>query len=359
MLKKIFFITAICGCIIQYANAQSAADSLLDFIIKNNNRSSFYLQKNDSVIVRINENKLMPLGSTVNIIIAVEFAKQAAYKVFSLNSAISLADLNKYYIKNTDGDAHPNWINYENSIGNIKSESVRLLDVARGIIMFNSNANAEYLMDLLGFGNIQSDIRMFGLKQHTPVYPLVSSLLLYQNGNISANRLVKEIQKMEDAEYYKAIYSIHTALQVDERYKLNFRARDFTPKLQKLWNDRLPASTTKEYVRICRIINNRLILNEETYNVLGKLLETTMETPANNLWLKHLGAKGSSTATILTKALYATLLDGTKIEMAYFLNNLTINENKKLQSWMHDFELKILKDENFRKKIVDGFARKK
>ena len=47
--------------------------------------------------------------------------------------------------------------------------------------------------------------------------------------------------------------------------------------MQQLWMNRLTASTVKEYARVCRIINNRLILNEKSFAVLAKLLETAME----------------------------------------------------------------------------------
>ena len=55
----------------------------------------------------------MPLASTVKIIMAIEFAKQASHNVFNENERIPLSELDKYYIPNTDGDAHPGWINYE------------------------------------------------------------------------------------------------------------------------------------------------------------------------------------------------------------------------------------------------------
>ncbi|HET7117201.1 MAG TPA: hypothetical protein VFI29_11960, partial [Hanamia sp.] len=59
--------------------AQSnGADSLLHFIQQNKYKSSLYLKKNDSVIARLNQNKMMPLASTAKIIIAIEFAKQAS-----------------------------------------------------------------------------------------------------------------------------------------------------------------------------------------------------------------------------------------------------------------------------------------
>ena len=39
--------------------------------------------------------------------------------------------------------------------------------------------------------------------------------------------------------------------------------------------------------------------------------------------------------------------------MAYFFNNLTEKENGMLQSWMNSFELGILSNSAFRKKVGD------
>jgi D-alanyl-D-alanine carboxypeptidase len=79
-----------------------------------------------------------------------------------------------------------------------------------------------------------------------------------------------------------------------------------------------------------------------------------MENPANKQWLKHAGMKGGSTAWVLTKALYATTKKGERIEMAYFFNNLTEAENTTLQDLMNKFELSVLTDVNFRKKIGEA-----
>ena len=238
-------------------------------------------------------------------------------------------------------------------LGNIINDSVTLIDIARGMIMFSSNANTEYLMDMLGSDNVKNNIRLFGLKQHTAIYPLVASLFLYQNPkNVSNNKVLKEIKKMSDEEYASAAQSIHNQLKNDSTYKKKFRPQDLTIQMQKEWSNRLPASTTKEYVQVCSILNNRKYFDENTYTILAEVLETLMEKPANKTWLSHAGMKGGSTIFVLTKALYATLKNGTKIEMAYFFNDLTGEENHRLQSWMNDFEIQVLSNENFRKKIV-------
>ena len=295
----------------------------------------------------------MPLASTVKIIVAIEFAKQAAHNIFNKNEKIPLSELDKYYIPNTDGDAHPKWIGYERSLGNIINDSVKLIDVARGMIIFSSNANTEYLMDMLGFDNVQNNLQLLGLKKHTLIYPLVSSLFLYQNPKkLNEDKIIKEIKNLSDENYAKASYLIHRELKNNSNYKKSFRPQDLTLKMQKEWSDRLPASTTKEYVQLCSILNNRKYFDDNTYAVLSDVLETLMENAANKTWLSHAGMKGGSTIFVLTKALYATLKDGTEIEMAYFFNNLTGEENVRLQKWMNDFEIKVLTDDNFRKQIV-------
>ncbi|MEP6950092.1 MAG: serine hydrolase [Ginsengibacter sp.] len=333
--------------------SQAGADSLLNFIQQNKSRSSLFLKRNDTVIAALNENKLMPLASTVKIIVAIEFANQAAHGIFSKNKKVTLSELGKYYLPNTDGDAHPGWVNYERNLGNVINDSVKLIDVAKGMIMFSSNANTEYLMDMLGPNNVQNNIRLLNLKQHTAIYPLVASLFIYQNPKkAGSDKILREIKKMSDEDYARAAFFIHNELKNDSTYKKKFRQEDLTLQMQKEWSDRLPASTTKEYVQLCSILNNRKYFDENTYEILAGVLETLMENPANKAWLLHAGMKGGATIFVLTKALYATLKNGTKIEMAYFFNDLTGEENRRLQRWMNDFELQVLSSDNFRKKIV-------
>jgi D-alanyl-D-alanine carboxypeptidase len=359
-MKKIFFISLI-GCFITGSLvAQSAADSLLNFILKNKNRASLYMLKNDYEAAKLNEDKLMPLAGTANIMVAIEFAKQAAYNVFGFNARIPLSDISKYYLPNTDEGAYRNWIKYETRIGHIKNDSIKLIDVARGMVMYGVTANAEYLMEMLGFGNIKNVVRMFGLKQHTLLYPMPSSIFLYQNPKkLQEDKVLKEIQSLTEDDYHKAVFAIHRELNLDSGYIEKFRPQDLSIKMQKAWSARLTASTAKEYVKVARVINSRIVLNDKSYAVLGKLLETLMESPSAKTWLKHAGMISGTTVSVYTKTLYATLKDGTKIELAYFFNDLTGRENVRLQSWSVDFDSKILRDEKFRQKLVDGIMGKK
>ncbi len=328
------------------------ADSMLNFFAQNKNRCSIYLTENDSVLVHINENKMMPLASTFKILVAIEFASQAAKNIISDNTMVALSDLDKYYLPNTDGNAHPNWIAYEKNKNHIINDSVQLLDVARGMIIFSSNANTEYLMELLGLDNINKNLAALGLEDHSVIFPIVASLFMYQNPKKKSEQdILKGISKLTEEQYCRYIYDMHRALAYDTLLKPKFRPQDLTMKMQKAWSDKLPSSTTKTYVRLCSIINNRTYFDDDTYFILSNILESLMENPANKEWLKHAGSKGGSTAWVLTKAIYATTKNGKRIEMAYFFNNLTPQENEMLQGWMNNFELNVLSKDEYRQKL--------
>ena len=125
-MKKPSLLFLISLCFIVACEAQNAADSLLDFISKNKQRAALYLVQNDMVMAQVNQNKMMPLASTVKIMVALEFAKQAAKNVVKENTLVSLKELDKFYLPNTDGGAHPAWINYEKTKGNILRDSIAL-----------------------------------------------------------------------------------------------------------------------------------------------------------------------------------------------------------------------------------------
>lgn len=294
----------------------------------------------------------MPLASTVKILVAIEFAKQANAGLIDKNSYVALKELEKYYLPDTDGNAHPSWLEYETNNNNIRGDSIKLIDVARGMIMFSSNANAEFLMDLLGLDNIKSNISLFGLKAHTCIYPLVSSLLLYQNPRkMSEDKILKTINKFSDEDYCRSVYSLHVQMKHDGRFKTDFRPEDLTLKMQKNWSDRLPASTTKDYVHLANILNNRKFLSDETYKMISEILEYPMENKAFQAAFKHYGVKGGSTGSVLTHVIYLKTRNNMTMELAIFFNNLSPDEEKILENWLDLFEAQVIFDPEFRAKL--------
>ena len=330
----------------------AVADSFLNFIKTNKERSSLYITRNDTIIAYLNESKLMPLASTMKILVAVEFAKQAGDGLLFRNSLVPLDELDKYYLPDTDGGAHPNWLEYEKKNGHISNDSVRLIDVARGMMMFSSNANTEYLMDLLGINNIKSNIHLFGLRNHTDIYPLVSSLMMYQNPKeIKEEKIIKAISKLTPDEYISYVNSIHTQLKFNKMFKAGFRPQDLSMNMQRLWSSRLPASTTKDYVHLANILNNRSFLNDSAFAIIQDIMEFPMENDAFKKAFKQFGMKGGSTAFVLTHVVYLITVSNIKYEMAVFFNDLEPEEQHRLKGWLDPFEASVIFDVGFRKKL--------
>ena len=83
---------------------------ILDFIKKNPNKSAIVIVRNDTILAQRNNNNKMPLASTVKIIIAIEYAIQSASGELDPNETVPLEELEKFYIPNTDGGAHPRMV---------------------------------------------------------------------------------------------------------------------------------------------------------------------------------------------------------------------------------------------------------
>ncbi|MBL0144387.1 MAG: hypothetical protein IPP48_00025 [Chitinophagaceae bacterium] len=134
--------------------------------------------------------------------------------------------------------------------------------------------------------------------------------------------------------------------------EIKFRPQDLDMAMQKLWSDRLTASSAKEYNQIAQILNNRKFFDEDTYAIIAAILEFPMENKAFQNEFKHYGVKGGSTGFVLTHVIYLTKKDGTKMELSIFLNNLTVQEENKLEQWLDPFEAQIIFSKKFREKLV-------
>lgn len=349
----LFFIIFSSPC--NHAQAQSdpaKADSFYNFIKANPLRSSVYITRNDTATARLNENKLMPLASTVAMLVAIEFAQQSTHEVINENTYVSLANVEKFYIPFIDSAAFNTWLDKATVNNEIKNGTIKLVDIARGMIIYGCYANADYLMDVLGFDNVKDNITLFKLKQHTAIYPFAGSLFTFHIPKKSSeDKLLKSLAKYSDKKYSMEAYYNHQDLKEDSSFKETFSPERFTAKLQKMWNDNLPSATTKEYVMVAQALNNREVLDEDAFFPIAEVLEYPMEKKEFQQLYKHFGAKTGKTPFIFTRVIYYTQKDGTRIESAIFFNGLSPAEEKKLEDWQPNFEAQFISDPIFRSKV--------
>lgn len=360
MLKKILIgLGIIIGLIIIVAvisiYKMSPSESIvLEFLKENPHKSAIKLVRNDTIIAQKNINHMMPLASTVKIILAIEYAEQAAQGIINPDQNISLTELDRFYVANTDGGAHPNWLKSIND--KIKNDSISIKEIAKGMIKYSSNANTEWLSDKLELKNINNRLDSLDIKNHSKFYHIVSALFVGKEKfpKLTGSELAAAIRNLSIEEYINTTDDIHNKLLSNINYKNDIG--DLSIEIQRVWSDNLPSSTVCEYTEIMKKINSRTYFSSETQSYLDEVMEFLLENPANSSWLEHAGNKGGSTAFVLTKALYATDKKSNKTELVYFFNDLGPIERTRLQMSMNQFELKILTDKKFRKKVEEQLA---
>lgn len=320
-----------------------------------NKNVSLCIKHNSQNWIDVNVHQLLPLASTVKIILAIEFAQQAAEGRIDPSQEVKLKELDTFYIPKTDGGAHEAWITHLKK--DKESDSVTLLEIANGMIAYSSNANTEYLIEVLGLQEINQVRKSLELLNHDPIFPMVSALFipiqLMSEKNLSKREILEVMKKMDMFEYCKRAIDIHNRWlkhpPTDHEKKQLIKIMDMD--LQKNWSNRLPLSTTNDYVSIMNKLNSKTHFNENIHKYLDPVMEQLMKNENNREWLIHAGQKGGSTAFILTNAMYATDKKGNQTEIAFFANDLTIIEQEKLSRNINGFQLKFLRDGKFREHV--------
>ncbi len=359
MLKKLFLwillplIVIVAGAIgWAYWYARPDANRILAFISKHPEKSALLIHWNKEIIASIHTDTVMPVASVSKLWVAVTFAHQAAAGIINPQQEIDTTSLLAYYIPETDGGAHPAWIAAMKNEGLIKNGKLALIEVAKGMIRYSSNANTEYLFHKLGLEQINHLKDSLGYAGHTPLYPFVSALLVLQNHNkLDYKRYIEEKDLMTKQAYLNACDSFHRLLQVNPQIKESFSSSEVDLKVQRIWSNRLPGGSPRLYVQLLEKLNQRSLLDSAGHAYLSIIIEQKKTDTDYSASFKHYGNKGGSTAYVLAETAYCTDKQNNTGELAVFFNNLTTLENLKLQTSLPEFEFKVFTDPAFRNQL--------
>jgi D-alanyl-D-alanine carboxypeptidase len=359
MLRKILLwvvlplvVLAIGSFIWAYFYVKPDANRIVDFLIKHKNKSAIYLIINNEAIAAQNADTVMPTASAVKTLIAAEFAHQAFLKRIDENALIDTAELNKYYLRDTDGGAHDAWLSSINNQLTANKGKISLMEIAKGMIAYSSNANSAFLLDVLGINHIQQTAdSLLDFTTHSPLYDFVGALTLYQKKpNEEYKDFIARIDQLSAEEYRNQCADAHLQLKNNPRLKQELNYHDIDLKAQRIWSNRLPGGSPKEYAQMMLRIQKGF--NQPKMDSLLRVImeqhELSTESPQ---LLKRYGSKGGSTAFILTQAAYFTDNQNNSGALAVFFNNLSPLENIKLQASLNEFEKKCFTDETFRKNL--------
>jgi len=347
-MKNTLLFICLFSCSFSFAQG---LDDMVNFLKNNPQKSSIVINENGKETLNIRGNQFMPLASAAKTIIAIEFANQVTSKKINQTTKIAVKDINRYYIPFTDGGAHPGWLK---SIKKTLKDSVTLLEIAKGMIRFSSNANTEYLQDLLGMDKINANLTELKIKNHSPYYYFTAGALMtcLKPDHIEQGVWLSKLKNLNDAEYRKLCTQNHQKLKTDTNFIKQFNFKNLSIEIQKIWSDRLVASTTKEYAGLMKKINSESYFKPEAQQVLQRIMEWPMEYASNKSHFLHLGQKGGSTGFVLTDAFYLTDLKGNKISCAFFFNELSSSEQLLIDKNFGEFESSIITDSKFRERLV-------
>ncbi|MFC4403870.1 serine hydrolase [Gracilibacillus xinjiangensis] len=323
-----------------------------NYIDKNPDLASMYMRVDGETVIRQESDVKRPLASVVKTIIAIDYANQVAEGTIDPEDHIPLEELDKFYLANTDGGAHTNWLEDMRANDKIVNNQVPLYEVAKGMIRYSSNANTDYLLEKLGADSVNGVMETLKLEHHDPVYPLVSALLAstylneQHNGNLSDREIEEMLEKMTMDEYRELVWEIHEQLTHGEADFFN-ETVSVPMNLQKIWSDRLPNASVEDYAKVMSKISNNTATVPGGEEILRDIMEWPMELhPTNREKYAHLGAKGGSTGFVLNQALYAEDHDGKKIELIIFTEGFSFMERLKMNQNMNMFMSQVL-DEHF------------
>ncbi|MBK1610129.1 D-alanyl-D-alanine carboxypeptidase [Bacillus cereus] len=313
---------------------------------------SLLIRKNGEVVTSINENVKLPLASMAKIVIAVEFAKQVSEGKISRDEQISLYELDKYYVKDTDGGAHPDWLEDAREREFVKNGQITLEEVAKGMIHYSSNANTTYLLDKLGIERVNESIKELELTSHDKFSSYTASL--YMRGYVEKelhepeNQSLEKIRNMSQDEYNQHVLQIHEWMKDEEEWKKRDIPLKVDMEFQRIWSDRLVGANAKDYMSIMEKINSRKYFPKPMQEEIENIFKGTVK----NSKFEYAGQKGGSTAFVLTKSLYTTDKKGNKVEVVIMFNDIEDQvAYQKLRNNVDYFIRDIITSEEFKNKL--------
>src|SRR5699024_4055410 len=177
------------------------------------------------------------------------------------NANTVFVELNKvdiFYIPNTDGGAHPNWKKSLNS-----SSEASLLEIAKGMMQFSSNACTDYLINEVRVDVIHQSIEALKLNHDRITYltpPILIPGYLSNKRSIAINKL----EEMDKQSYQELSQELFEKMKADETSSLERIASTMlNQKMQLLITNKTTSSTTKQYADLMFRLGKELLTQKE------------------------------------------------------------------------------------------------
>ena len=199
----------------------------------------------------LNPEQPLPLASVVKIVHLVAYADAVRAGELDPAQPVLLADLEHYYLPNSDLGAHPDAVADLRAEGRVFGDppAVLLEDVPRMMMQYSSNAATDYLHLLLGQERLETTITNLGMSSHTAPCPFLGQFLLMSHGRgAAAGYLAEPLRYGGDATAATLAYRD----AAESALSRGWRARDRRPdmEVQMLYSELFNAhASAADYAR--------------------------------------------------------------------------------------------------------------
>ncbi|WP_353853981.1 serine hydrolase [Bacillus sp. Bos-x628] len=358
MLLKIGFI--VLGLVILYVTIQvilykrdmkKTKEDLLKYVEKNKENLSVTIIENEHVVLAWNADRKTPLASTVKLLVLFHFVKAVSKGDLNLDEMVELSELERFYIDRTDGGAHKYWLEV-----NKFSKNATLLDVAKGMMQYSSNACTDYLIERIGLKKINDRMTCAGLTEHDELIPLTPKLLWSAYVSNHRRDALKQMSGVSDEQYKTLMNEIFAIMKNDPERKMALEEKMKKKNLlsfhiQSLLAQKLTKSTTNQYAHFMKRLNDDLLTEEEkrlfSQIVLG---ETVKAESDHSFWYK-----GGATLFGFTSALYRRT-DTKSISISLFINDPKAKNSYWIERIFNQFVVTLAMDKAFRQRLILAFT---
>ncbi len=333
--------------------------SVQEFMEQYPDRVSLFLQVEDEAYADQKPNQVLPLASTIKMLLVADAMQMLSRGELDKDLKIPLESLERFHLPGTDGGAHMAWLAGLEQEASAVPELVDFPQLFRGILMYSSNANTEFLIRLMGRERMETLAERWEVDLSTAPYPFVGSILIPQylqdNEQVPQKDLPSALRALSADGYADLAWAMSDSLAMDEQsaIKENFKLSGLAA--QKVWSERLVGSSARQWADLAFRFNRRSALSPYEQENLIKTHEFIMQSPGNQRLYQHAGLKGGSTGFLLSQCAYATTLEGERIELVYFLFNLNPLEVRLLSQKLNDFDAAILSDASAREELAKLF----
>lgn len=272
-----------------------------------------------------NADSPLVMASIMKVVVLAAYENAVAQGELDPGEQVAIADLEMYFLPKTDGGAHVQGLASlgmaTDTLGFARDQmrKISLDDIARIMIHYSGNAEADYLLARLRADQIEAVVATIGMKHQTPLHSILGiTLAMFNHEAPLTNTEQRQILIRDIADgNFGAMGHLENLYLIDQNWRaaqIAFMQSDaFVAAAGQMgWDGQVessqlfPKGTAREYARLLAKIASGQFTSSEVSSAMQEKLESVpAEWPLRLLFYRRFGAKDGVTAGVLSLASYA------------------------------------------------------